>query len=216
VTAPARLVVFDLDGTLVDASEDLASGLNAAFARLAPGTPPIALDDVRAMIGDGARILVSRALEHTGAALPLDGVLPVFLDCYSERLLDRTRAYPGIPEVLSALEPRTLAVLTNKPGVFSRAILDGLGLASRFLRVLGGGDLPARKPDPAGILRLAEEAGVPVREAVMVGDSAIDVRTARAAGARVVGVDWGFGSESLRRDPPDALVSRPHDLLRVL
>lgn len=216
MSASARLVVFDLDGTLVDASEDLASSLNAALARLAPGTPAIALEAVRAMIGDGAAILVSRALEHTGVGLPLHDVLPVFLECYSERLLDSTRAYPEIPEVLSALEPRALAVLTNKPGGFSRAILDALGLSPLFLRVYGGGDLPARKPDPVGLLRLAEEAGVPVRESVMVGDSAIDVRTARAAGARVVGVDWGFGSQSLRTDPPDALVSRPRELLRVL
>lgn len=216
MSEPARLVVFDLDGTLVDASQDLASGLNAALSQVAPGTPLLSLDAVRRMIGEGARVLVSRALEHTGVGVPLDEVLPVFMECYSHRLLESTRPYPGIPEVLAALRPRTLAVLTNKPGGFSRAIMEGLGLAPLFLRVYGGGDLSARKPDPVGLLRLAAEAGVALTETVMVGDSAIDVRTARAAGARAVGVDWGFGSETLRHDRPDALVSRPADLPRVL
>lgn len=212
----ARLVVFDLDGTLVDASGDLASALNAALSQVAPGTAAIPLDAVRRMIGEGARVLVDRALEYTGAAAPLDEVLPVFMDCYSQRMLESTRPYPGIPEVLAALRPRTLAVLTNKPGGFSRSIMDALGLAPLFLRIYGGGDLPARKPDPVGVLRLAAEAGVALTETVMVGDSAIDVQTARAAGVRAVGVDWGFGSESLRQDRPDAIVSRPEDLLGAL
>lgn len=210
------LVVFDLDGTLVDSSRDLASGLNAALARVAPGVPPLTVDAVRGMIGEGARRLVSLALEHAGLSIALDQVLPVFMECYSQRLLDSTRPYPGIPEALAALRPRVMAVLTNKPGGFSRAIMDGLGLSPLFLRVYGGGDLAARKPDPEGLLRLAAEAGVDVTEAVMVGDSAIDVLTARAAGARAVGVLWGFDAGGLRAHPPDALVSRPADLPRVL
>ena len=210
----ARLVVFDLDGTLVDASEDLTSSLNATFARLRPGTPPLALDAVRAMIGEGATVLVTRALAAARLDLAVEEVLPVYMEVYAQRLLETTRPYDGVVELLDALAPRTLAVLTNKPGGMSRAVLEGLGLSARFLRIYGGDDLPTRKPDPEGLSRLVAEAGVAPGEALMVGDSAIDVRTARAAGVRVVGVAWGFDPEGLRRQPPDALISRPGDLLR--
>ena len=210
------LIVFDLDGTLVDASADLTSSLNATFARLRPGTPPLALDAVRGMIGEGAAVLVTRALAAARLDLLVEDVLPVDMDCYAERLLETTRPYPGVVELLDALAPRTLAVLTNKPGGMSRAVLAGLGLSARFRRIYGGGDLATRKPDPEGLLRLLEEAGAPRAEALMVGDSAIDVRTARAAGVRVVGVDWGFDPEGLRREPPDALISRPAELLPMV
>jgi phosphoglycolate phosphatase len=210
------LVVFDLDGTLVDSSGDLASAVNAALARVRPGTPALPVDTVRTMIGEGATRLVAKALAHAGLDLPAEDVLPVFMDCYSARLLETTRPYPGIPELLAELPPRVLAVLTNKPGDMSRTILEGLGLLPLFLRVIGGGDLATRKPDPEGLLRLVAEAGVDVRETVLVGDSAVDVRSARAAGVRMVGVDWGFDPQSLRRDPPDVLVSRPAELLPAL
>jgi phosphoglycolate phosphatase len=210
----ASLIVFDLDGTLVDASGDLTSSLNATLARLRPGTPPLTLEAVRGMIGEGATVLVARALAAARVDLRAEDVLPVYMECYTERLLDTTRPYAGVVELLDALVPRTLAVLTNKPGGMSRAVLEGLGLADRFLRIYGGGDLATRKPDPEGLRRLLAEAGAAPDEAVMVGDSAIDVETARAAGVRVVGVAWGFDPEGLRRRPPDALISRPADLLR--
>jgi phosphoglycolate phosphatase len=209
----ARLVVFDLDGTLVDASEDLTSSLNATFARLRPGTPPLGLDAVRAMIGEGATVLVTRALAAAGLDLRVEDVLPVYMEVYGQRLLETTRPYEGVVELLDALPPRTLAVLTNKPGGMSRAVLDGLGLSGRFLRIYGGGDLATRKPDPEGLLRLVAEAGVAPAEALLVGDSAIDVLTARAAGVRVVGVAWGFDPEGLRRHAPDVRISRPAQLL---
>jgi phosphoglycolate phosphatase len=200
----------------VDSSRDLASAVNEALRRVAPGTPPLSLEEVRALIGEGARLLVARALERRGLPQPAGDVLPVFLDCYAGRLLETTRPYPGIPEALDALAPRALAVLTNKPGDMSRTILEGLGLAGRFRRVYGAGDLPARKPDPEGLRRLLAEAGVAAEDAVMVGDSAIDVRTARAAGVRALGVAWGFDPQSLRREPPDAIVSRPSELPAAL
>lgn len=216
MSVPARLIVFDLDGTLVDSSQDLASAVNAALASIAPGTQPLSVDVVRTMIGEGATRLVAKALDRAGVARAVDEVRPVFMECYAQRLLESTRPYPGIAEALAALRPRTLAVLTNKPGDMSRTILDGLGLSSLFLRVYGGGDLATRKPDPEGLLRLVAEAGVGVDQAVMVGDSAIDVRTARAAGVRVVGVLWGFDAESLRREPPDVIVSSPAALLQAV
>jgi phosphoglycolate phosphatase-like HAD superfamily hydrolase len=136
----ARLLVFDLDGTLVDSSRDIAAAANAALARVAPGAAPIPLDAVLSFVGEGARLLVERCLAHVGSGLTADEVLPVYLECYASRLLDTTYLYPGIPEALEALASPTLAVLTNKPGDMSRAILDGLGVGPRFARVWGPGD----------------------------------------------------------------------------
>jgi phosphoglycolate phosphatase len=212
----ARLVVFDLDGTLVDSSHDLAAGVNAALRRVDPRVPPLSVDEVRGMIGEGASRLVAKALARTGVPRTVEEVRPIFMECYSQVLLERTVPYQGVPEMLDALRPRTLAVLTNKPGGMSRTILEHLGLLPRFLRVYGGGDLATFKPDPEGLLRLLDEAAVPAAEAVLVGDSAIDVRTARAAGVRAIGVDWGFDLDSLRREAPDALLSRPQELLAVV
>jgi phosphoglycolate phosphatase len=210
-----RLVVFDLDGTLVDSSRDLATAVNATLARLVPGTPELPHDQVRSFIGDGARILLTRSLAAAGLDRTPEQALPLFLEAYSDCLLDSTRLYPGIPEALAALANRTLAVLTNKPGELSRRLLEGLGVRSRFAQVLGGDEI-VRKPDPSGLLRLLRESDVPAEAAVMVGDSANDVGTARAAGVASVGVSWGFDTERLLAAGPDRLVERPEDLLRIL
>jgi phosphoglycolate phosphatase len=208
VTAPrarARLVVFDLDGTLIDSSRDLAAAVNRALRRAAPGAPALPEDVVRTFIGSGARVLVTRSVAEAGLAQSVDEVLALFLEEYRRGLLDATRLYPGTEDALSRLRDRRLAVLTNKPGDMSRAILEGLGVKGRFFRIYGAGDVEARKPDPAGLRRIAEEAGVDVEEAVMVGDSGIDVRTGRAAGALTAGVTYGFDADSFRDDPPDIL-----------
>lgn len=211
-----RLVVFDLDGTLIDSSRDLAAAVNVALGRLAPDAPPLPLEVVRSFVGDGARVLIERSLAHAGASARLEEILPLFLECYRERLLETTCLYPGVRETLDRLGGRALAVLTNKPGDLSRTILEGLGVAGRFVRIYGGGDLPVKKPDPAGLQRLMAESGVPAERAVMVGDSAIDVRTGRAAGVRTVGVAYGFDPESLAAEPPDWMVEDLRDLPRLL
>jgi phosphoglycolate phosphatase len=211
----AGLLVFDLDGTLVDSSRDLASALNATFERLAPGTASISLEAVVSYVGDGARALVERSLRHAGLSLPVDEVLGVYLECYRERLLDQTRLYPGVPEALGELAGATLAVLTNKPGEMSRAILEGLGVGSRFARIWGPEDVPARKPSPSGLLRLLAELGGNPGSAWMVGDSGTDVETARRAGVKAAGVTWGFHPDSLRAAAPDLLIERPRDLVRL-
>lgn len=210
---PAALVVFDLDGTLVDSSPDLAAALNETLSRLRPGTSSLAVEAVRSMIGEGALNLIGRGLRAAGLSDVPQEALPVFLDCYRGRLLDRTRLYPGVLEALEALAPRSLAVLTNKPGDFSRAILEGLGVARFFMRVYGGGDLPRKKPDPMGLQRLLEETGTDPQDAVMVGDSGIDVRTGRAAGVRTIGVRYGFDAEGLAQEPPDLLVDDLRELI---
>jgi phosphoglycolate phosphatase len=201
-----RLVVFDLDGTLVDSCRDLASAVNRALATVAPGHPPLPLQTVRSFVGDGAAMLVSRSLAQAGLAIPVETVLPVFLDCYGGVLLDTTLPYPGVPEALQALSDRMLAVLTNKPGDMSRTILEGLGLSQHFFGIVGGGDVAGKKPDPGGLRALMSAAGASARETVMVGDSAVDVATARAAGTRVVGVTYGLAPASLEIDPPDLLI----------
>ena len=201
-----QLVVFDLDGTLIDSARDLAASVNAALERLSPGTPPIPLERVRTFIGDGAAMLVSRTLAAAGVAVPKEQALPVFMECYEARLLDTTALYPGVRESLDALADRRLMVLTNKPGEMSRRILEGLGVAARFARICGAGEVPAKKPDPAGLRMLLDEAGTPPGDAVMVGDSAIDVRTGRAAGVLTVGVTYGLDPGSLEAEPPDVLI----------
>jgi phosphoglycolate phosphatase len=210
-----RLVVFDLDGTLVDSSRDLATAVNVTLARLVPGTPELPHDQVRSFIGDGARILLSRSLAAAGLGRTPEDALPVFLEAYAGCLLDTTRLYPGIDGALAALTGRTLAVLTNKPGALSRRLLEGLGVLSRFAQVLGGDEI-VRKPDPSGLLRLLRENAVPAEAAVMVGDSANDVGTARAAGVACVGVSWGFDTARLLAAGPDLLIHGPEELPRVL
>ena len=211
----ARLLVFDLDGTLVDSSRDLAAATNAALRRVAPGGAPIPLDKVCTFVGNGARVLIERSLRHAGIDRAVDDVLPVFLECYEQCLLDTTRPYPGIPEALGGLAGPPLAVLTNKPGPLARKLLEGLGLAPRFARVLGAWDVTERKPDPKGLELLIREQGATPQETWMIGDSPVDVKTARAAGVRVAGVLWGLAPEALRQERPDRLFAEARELLAL-
>lgn len=228
-TRGPSLIVFDLDGTLVDSSRDIAAAVERALRRLAPECPAPPCEVVRGFIGEGAGRLVERVLEYTGLqALGVERTLAAFLESYRLGLLDHTRLYPGVGEMLAALGPAwapksgpapVLAVLTNKPGDLSRAILAGLGVAGAFARVLGGGDGPARKPDPQGLWALMAAYGVAPRRTALVGDSAIDVATGRAAGVRTVGVVYGLDPEGLKAARPDCLLddlrALPDDLLRA-
>jgi len=205
---PDRLAIFDLDGTLVDSVDDLAASVNHALATL--GLPRRSRDEVRGFIGEGARLLLSRAVgPHPELVEP---ALAAWRDHYEGHLLDLTRPYPGVAEALAGAT-RTLAVLTNKPGAMARAILDGLGLGARFARVVGGDEAP-RKPDPAGTLALLERTGATPGSAVFVGDSRVDLQTAGAAGIRAVAVTWGFVSRAeLAAAGATAWAERPADLV---
>jgi phosphoglycolate phosphatase len=199
----AGLVVFDLDGTLIDSSADLAAAVNATLARIAPEAPALPPERIRSFVGHGAGTLVERALAEARLPHRADAVLPLFLDGYREHMLDSTRLYPGVAEALASMSGYSLAVLSNKPGDLCRAILEGLGVARAFTRICGPEDVPARKPDPAGLRQLMEEAGAGPEDTAMVGDSPVDVRTGRAASVFTVGVSYGLDPEGLRADPPD-------------
>jgi len=190
---PIRLVAFDLDGTLIDSARDLADSVNALLIEL--GAAPLAVEEVTAMVGEGAAVLVRRALRAAGRPVDLRGALDRFLELYAERLTNHTRPYPGITEALDALrsDGRALAVLTNKPQKATAEILDRLRLASWFSQVVGGDTEAGRKPEPAGLLRIARSANVSVSETILVGDSAIDLQTAHRAGTAVCLARYGFG-----------------------
>ncbi|HEX6738795.1 MAG TPA: HAD-IA family hydrolase, partial [Vicinamibacteria bacterium] len=166
--------------------------------------------------GDGAGVLVARALARVGLSRQAEEVLPLFLEHYASCLLHTTVLYPGVREALDGLPPRQLAVLSNKPGNMTRAVLAGLGVADRFFRIYGGGDLPTRKPDPGGVHQLLADAQAAREEAVLVGDSAIDVRTGRAAGVRTVGVTYGLDPEGLRSEGPDHILGDLRELLPLV
>ena len=203
---PKRLVVFDLDGTLVYSSGDLATAVNATLQEIAPGSPGLPLPLVRTLIGNGARNLVEGSLRQADLPQPVDDVLPVFLRHYEGCLLDTTRLYPGVAEGLAALASRTLAVLSNKPGPMCRTMVNGLGVAPFFARIWGAGDFPGRKPDPAPLRLLMRDLGAAADETLLIGDSAVDVETARSAGVAVFGVAWGLDPASLRAAPPDRIL----------
>jgi phosphoglycolate phosphatase len=186
------LVVFDLDGTLVDSSVDLANAVNALLGDF--GAAPIPVSDVTAMVGEGAAVLVRRALAARGLDPGTPGVLDRFLAHYDPHLLDNTKPYPGMVETLQQLSARVpLAVLTNKPARATDLMLAGLGLRQYFREVIGGDTRWGRKPTPAGLLHLCDAAGAAPAETLLVGDSAVDLATARNAGARICLARYGFG-----------------------
>ena len=215
-----QLVIFDLDGTLIDSRLDLVHSVNAALRHIE--RPELPDDVIASYVGDGAPILIQRALggEAVDEALIRKG-LAFFLSYYREHKLDHTTVYPGIAEALAAIQnsangaPRKMAVLTNKPVIPSKAIVDALGLGQFFSQVYGGNSFTTKKPDPEGARKLLEEIGVLPEQAAIVGDSQVDVRTGRNAGLRTVGVTYGFAPHTLKQHPPDVLVDTAKELMEV-
>ena len=218
MSRPSALV-FDLDGTLIDSRRDITTAINRMRDGL--GLPPLALEQVVMMVGEGAKVLVRRALADWNEELTperLKEVLDRYLSFYWDVCLETTQAYPGIDEMLAELAPTyRLALLSNKGERLSVEILEGLDLAWRFKEILGGDSLPTRKPNPAGLRALADRFDVPVETLMLVGDTRIDAETAKNAGCAFALVEWGFprppGVENLEAD---VKASTPEELARKL
>ena len=211
----AGLIVFDLDGTLVDSSVDLANAVNALLVEL--GTAPLAEAAIIGMVGEGAGVLVRRALAAAALDPDTPGALDRFLAHYDRHLLDHTRPYPGMVDTLAWFNGRLpMAVLTNKPSHPTELILRGLSLRVYFRTVVGGDTAAGRKPNPAALLQLAADSGVEPGRVLMVGDSPIDLATARNAGTQICLARYGFGyrftpddfrGDELFIDAPGSLVT---------
>jgi len=202
--AAVRLLIFDLDGTLIDSRLDLVYSINATLQHL--GREPLPHETIESYVGNGVSVLIHRSLGPGASEGEVQRGQEFFLAYYREHMLDNTVIYPGVLEALDALRGRDMAVLTNKPVRFSEDILKGLGIAEYFRFVYGGNSFTCKKPDPVGVKTLLRDLSASPNQAMMVGDSAVDVRTARNAGIWSCGVTYGLGLESMRNDPPDLML----------
>lgn len=211
------LIVFDLDGTLIDSRRDLADSANQLIQEL--GGRPLPEEAIGLMVGEGAAVLVRRALAAAGIEAT-SGALPRFLQIYDGRLLEHTRVYDGVPDAVRAARTHArVAVLTNKPARASERILSGLGMRDLFDEVVAGdGPLP-RKPDPASLIALMQRAGATPAATLLVGDSAIDHETAKRAGVRCCLAAWGFGYATFPKERltgEEWIAAAPADLTAML
>jgi|SRR5580658_2320939 phosphoglycolate phosphatase len=220
-----RLLVFDLDGTLIDSRLDLVHSVNAMLRHI--GRPELDGDVIASYVGDGAPALVRRALDHSDDEALLRAALEYFLGYYRLHKLDHTTVYEGVPELLATLANsanrvqsncvrRQMAVLSNKPVNPSRDIVRALGLGDFFVRVYGGNSFTTKKPDPLGVRTILEETGVAADEALIIGDSSVDVLTGQNAGLWTCGVTYGFAPHTLEEVPPDVLIENPRELGELL
>jgi phosphoglycolate phosphatase len=210
-----KLVLFDLDGTLVDSAPDIAAALNAALVEL--GQPAHPLPVVTSYVGDGAAKLVERAVDP-GAAVDQHLLLERFKAQYAANVCVRTKVYPGVSAALDVFRAAgtPLAVVTNKPGDLARSLLRALEIDARFSEILGDGDGYPRKPSPEIALAVCARHAVAPADALLVGDGLPDVRLARAAGCRVAAVTWGYTNrEALAAERPDWIVDAPAALLAL-
>jgi phosphoglycolate phosphatase len=212
--AGVHALIFDLDGTLIDSKLDLALSVNATLEHM--GRAPLPHERVYAYVGKGAPRLIQQALGPGANPDDCQRGLEYFLAYYRQHMLDNTVTYPGVREGLAALNSLPMAVLTNKPVRFSQLILEGLGLASYFRYVYGGNSFETKKPDPAGMAVLLRDFAIAPKQAMVVGDSEVDVQTARNAGTWACGVTYGLGSERLAEYPPDLLVDSLTELADYL
>lgn len=213
---PCKLVVFDLDGTLIDSTMDLVASVNATRRHYS-------LDDldtrtVESYVGNGVAALIRRAMGDGFGEDDLARAIDYFIHYYHDHSLDCTKLYPGVRDVIRAIADAGIpqAVLTNKPVRISNRILEGLDLGDAFLRVYGGNSFETKKPDPEGLLRLMGEAEVAPSSTLMVGDSTVDIQTARNAGCASCGVTYGFQPESLADPAPDFLIDNFAALLPIV
>lgn len=210
------LIIFDLDGTLIDSSRDLATSTNATRQHF--GLPPLDGVTINSYVGNGAAVLVRKALGSHFSELQQAEALDFFLKYYRAHSLEHTRLYDGVGDLVKQLASKRhqLGVLTNKPEQISFDILGALGIGSCFFRVYGGNSLPEKKPNPLGLLKMMEEAGATRETVLMVGDSSVDIQTARNAEVKSCGVLWGFQPDTFESTEPDFLIGEPSELLELL
>lgn len=210
--ASMNLLIFDLDGTLIDSKLDLVHSANAT--RVFMNLGPISEELVSSYVGSGAPVLVRRLLGAEASDADVARALEYFLSYYRAHMLDNTRLYPGVREALDRFHAggTKMAVLTNKPVKFSRSLVEGLGLVEHFFQVYGGNSFQQKKPDPIGIETLIGESGARRERTIMVGDSGVDVRTARNARVTACGVAWGFQPETFAAEPPDLVIENMMEL----
>ena len=213
---PVRALIFDLDGTLIDSKRDLIHSVNAMLLEM--GREKLHEETISGYIGHGAPLLVSRALGGNAKEEELRRALQFFLAYYEEHKLDTTSAYPGVVEAMAELSRKQvpMAVLTNKPVRISVRILEALGLANRFRVIYGGNSFETKKPDPLGANKILGEFGATPDEAMVVGDSEVDVQTARNAGTIAVAVNYGFGVHDRTQHPADIYLERISDLVPLV
>ena len=211
-----RLLIFDLDGTLIDSRLDLANSVNATRAQFGHG--PLPNEVVYTYVGNGAPVLIRRAMGPDPDDAQVAAALEFFLDYYSRQALVHTSLYPGVIESLERFRESgaQMAVLTNKPVRISRRIMEGLGVAGYLFQIYGGNSFEHKKPHRVGIDRLRHEADADLLETWMVGDSYVDVQTARNAGVNSCGVTYGFQPETFHEHPPDLLVDRMEEFAAYL
>lgn len=207
----AATIVFDLDGTLIDTAPDLVDTLNVVFGR--EGLPPVPYETARNLIGGGARMMIARGIEAEGrtvAPAEIERLFQDFLAYYSEHIADRSQPFPGLVDALDALAANgcRFAVCTNKLEYLSVRLLKQLGLAHRFAVICGQDTFGVQKPDPEVLRRTIAAAGGTLRNAIMIGDSLTDIRTARAAGIPVIAVDFGYTDRPVSELGPDRIISR--------
>ena len=205
------LLIFDLDGTLIDSRLDLANAVNATRAHM--GMPALDNERVYSYVGNGAPVLIRRALGDQATEAEIEEALEFFLEYYREHALDFTTLYPGVKPALDRLleAGKRMAVLTNKPVRMSRYIVEGLGVGKHFFQVYGGNSFDFKKPNPIGVDALIREVAASRDRTAMVGDSYVDVQTARNAGVFCCGVTYGFQPETLADPAPDLVVDRMED-----
>jgi phosphoglycolate phosphatase len=211
----ARIVVFDLDGTLVDTAPDLINALNFVLDR--EGLPPVPLHSARNMIGAGARRLIERGLELEGRAASFEDVTRLtsdFIDYYAAHIADASRPFEGLEDALDELGALgyRFAVCTNKLEWLSKLLLDQLGLSSRFSAICGADTFGISKPDPAILQQTIARAGGQLSSAIMVGDAGPDIGVARRAGIPVIGVGFGYTEVPIAELKPDRLITHMREL----
>ena len=208
-----RALIFDLDGTLIDSKLDLIHSVNAMLREMK--RPQLASETISGYIGHGAPQLVARAMAGTATEEELKHALQFFLGYYEDHKMDNTCAYPGVAETLERLTQLPMAVLTNKPARISMRILKTLGLEEYFRAIYGGNSFESKKPDPFGAATILREFAVAPQESMIVGDSEVDVQTARNAGMLAAAVNYGFGVHDRAAHPADIYLEHFSDLVEI-